>query len=1006
MPPKIKKNKNKKDSASEDSDSLLDLIDNFLSPSLSQKEIVKNAFNIQLKILKYIRSNENNCTRDQKLNEIYRKERKTIAGKLVFVASHLVKNQTQNSYSILNLIPSLIQNVDLKMQTYVQKLLDFDAPFAHQIPLLHAISELNKNNSLNIRLQEKLRDFVEKDKMVVPAVINVCIFNFDLHKSIKWAQLARETFLQSDKSDLPNSTILFKSKRSCSTDLCNAICRIIQGTEKLHQFDFFLMLALSCVNSIIVLQLIKFIIKKNRIIELSLKDCPLHMIPISNIIDIIYHISASKKFQKSQVNDLARLIFEAFISSRNAEILTFALFNNDNKNQFNNLFEATIQAISIASSEEPNFFLSNFDIMNILYAVPKKVSNQLIFPFLKVAIFDPHMLDGIITYLKKIITRPSNTEAVVKALCRLLNDDNNINIKIQKEIVGIISDVISSAYIRNIVFTKLSSYNLTKQMIPKIKQMVNKYKKIFKESETYSPNLNDIMTNLLEIDDNSEIIAPKDFPASTLALLLKLGDDPKQYFSTLTYKNIFFQNDSYFALQLALRADIYAKLSPFNHEAFVFFSEYLFEIDCIITKRESDIIGEWCSLLLNSDFVYNQILNYQNNQKIRYDPLLLYTLVRQISIGVVKSDEKLALSCYNLFIDINSKNTYSHDIECNLFPHKHFDTVYESYKEELTYVLSLQVKDPELKAIYNNKNYFDINIIYESLKLDLISGILSSRHFQSYLDIINMILPVCNESSNQLVNLISTIRFNNVSTFSELLCLTFSKTPAENLIALMSTFLDIAFNSNSKNQLLSNIFQTKVINDALLTQISKSMDSFLLNQKQIDDNILQIIYILMDNVHQPMPLKIVFHIISSVIKIAEKYYIDNFYQFKEKCEEWLDQNKSEVGAKNVGNYLAHLQIIESHLNHIEDNLSETSESDDDTDDNDKSKISLKKKNHKALTPFVKRKWRSKSKWIDNALKDESYSDENFADLEDFIVDYSPPNELYEEEEEAEFTDTD
>ena len=51
---------------------------------------------------------------------------------------------------------------------------------------------------------------------------------------------------------------------------------------------------------------------------------------------------------------------------------------------------------------------------------------------------------------------------------------------------------------------------------------------------------------------------------------------------------------------------------------------------------------------------------------------------------------------------------------------------------------------------------------------------------------------------------------------------------------------------------------------------------------------------------------------------------------------------------------------------------------------------MKKKKDKKLPHFVPRKWRSKSRWIDEGLKEVTDSDDNFADLEDFVVENSPP----------------
>ena len=55
-----------------------------------------------------------------------------------------------------------------------------------------------------------------------------------------------------------------------------------------------------------------------------------------------------------------------------------------------------------------------------------------------------------------------------------------------------------------------------------------------------------------------------------------------------------------------------------------------------------------------------------------------------------------------------------------------------------------------------------------------------------------------------------------------------------------------------------------------------------------------------------------------------------------------------------------------------------------------------------MNRFSSRKWRSKTKWIDDGLKHEYDSDDNYKDLEGFIVDESPPMSEEEQEEEESF----
>ncbi|OHT13717.1 hypothetical protein TRFO_16037 [Tritrichomonas foetus] len=1009
MPPCRKKSK-KDNQQEEHSKSLIKLTNSFLDPNSSQPEIVKNAFAIQLQLAKFTKSrkkrknmseNENHNDDNEKITEKNNqgaknnkksklakaqaeiKEREKFANHLISIIPEIFEKNSNNSFTILSLIPSLLQKIDSDDQVYIQQLLQYHAPFDQQLPLLHAISEIPQSLELTKLFQQKILDFVNDNPRIASAALNICIFNFEIQKSIQWAQIARETFILSSRNDLPNSAILLRSKRSCSKNFCNAICKAIQHLEKLHELDFFLILILSSVNSFATSQIMKYFIKNQRLNEFFLQNCPLFIVPFNNIIDALYYFSTSK-YIKTQTSELSRLISEAFIASENSDILTYCLYNDENNSIFLN---STIEAISIVSQKSPQLFLRNFDSIGVLYTASKKIVNKLIIPILNLSIIFPQLYDGVIVFLKKMAARPSCIEFAVNSLCTLVKISST-KTKIQQEVLSILFNLISSPFIRSIAFRRLSKMKFSKKIQQKISSEINKYKNCLGS---------EFFTDLIKEDETTGAVIACDFPSATLELLLSLKNNPKSFFYLIDLKNDNFEVSSHFSLQLALRADVYALLAPYHDDALIIFSEYLRAIDYLASDEERDLITEWCNLHLNKDFIKKLIIDCINQECSIDDPLLLYTLTRQIVISD-DIDKELIIACRKLFVKTTNsfQNNTKHILQCPFLPSEPFENVYLSFREELTIEIAQHIN-------IDTEN-IEIDVFIESMKNETINGLLTADHCQAYLKIFKAALPLSSESANRMFDLLASLKFDSISVFSEIVELCLFKSPLDDALIICRTLLNCAKGEDDSISLKSQPLRKNTY-----MKVSKYLANTIASDKRVDEEILNVLFELMTvEISSQQVCSSIFNAINSAIDVADGYYIDNFDVLKEKCDEWFSINKYNLDLKRCGRSMAKLQLINNHLQRLDqgyDDYDSYSDEDDDDIENrendDVPKPKRKKKKIAKINKFVTRKWRSKSKWIDDALKDETDSEDNYADLEDFVVDESPPPEAETEEEESE-----
>lgn len=1129
--------------------SLTSLLNNFLDPNLSQAEITQNAFTIQLQLAKCLSSRQvqksrnlltkatnmnlnDNANTDQKedgtdsdseefQDEPRTKKRKTkeqfdqkaqdkFAEKAISIIAHFLtpSNQfneneeiAQNILTIMNFIPSLLQKVDSSDQAYIQNLLqqidpNVPALFELQIPLLHSISEILHGPQLSASFQGKMKSFIKPNSTISSSLLNICIFNFEFQKNYQyqWAEIIRMVFLSSNRQELLNSSLLLKSKRTCSNELCIMLCRVLQQQkqdqrENLDKLDFFLILIISSINSIATNKLLKFLANNNRLNELTIKNCPLQIVPVNNIIDAIYSISSSKFLNATndQMKELSRIISEIFICSENSEILTFALFNED-ENKI--LLESTINAISISSKEAPQLFISNFDSVGVLYTVSKQIAGRLIKPILKLATIFTQLFDSIVIYLKKLTIQPSGTFIAIDSLCSLLKDlaeqqqvqqqqqnqenkrnkryqkkqtnknllveENQSNsIEMQLQVVKILGDLCSSSqYMRHIIFQRLSnivSY-LSEKVRVKVKKIANKYKELSLNPDLFLDLVSDkLVDESNQIDDDvftnsTNFVFAKEYPASELQLLISLGEPPSDFFYFVDFQDSNFRIDFHFALQLALRADVYAVLSPFNNDAFIIFSEYLKAIDYIASEEERKIISEWCSLRLDDAFVRNVIIEERYD-----DPLLLYTILRQINTSStfsIKNDNEIIMSCRKLFIKtaecdcgVPKLNLVKHHRKCKFLPKEAFNDVYDQFKEELTFHIG------QFCEYQNPNEFFDFGFFVDEMKKVIMGNAITGRHCQSYLDIFEKSLPVSSESAMKMFDLLATLKFADFKLFSTILELTFSKSPKNDAFVTANLLLSCV---KGENQTV--LVRKETLKNAVLIQLSKFISSVATDDDNDDESYDQMMSLLCDlmnfnQLNQAVCFSI-FKSINIIIKLfndnlnksrksdknfgtSNFFNFDKFIKFKNICENWFSINKPKIGVKRIATCSAYLQMAENVFNKQnnddeddDDDLNnnhnnneirdfgpefdvlfeklQNDEIDKDGDDeinieellsmndNNDNLKKKKKKKDKKLPHFVPRKWRSKSRWIDEGLKEVTDSDDNFADLEDFVVENSPP----------------
>jgi hypothetical protein len=903
---------------------LTKLADMFREPGISQSEIVQTSFDIQVAITKTIRSKR--PTRDAL---------ESLGDSLVSILGHLMQRHDWKSLAIISIIPSILHKVDDASQGLLQQILGLDGSFDRQLRLFHAISELSLSKDCSSAFYMRLLEVLRIDSKFGSSLLNIAIFLFESNQNRQWASLLREIFSQIPRPDLVNSALLLRSRRSSLRDLGSSISSEILRSETFFDSDFFLLLVLTSVSSVEVSKALKSLSKKRRLSQCTLKDYPLNVMNSMDVMDCFCCICSSKQ---TGVAEVARLLSEAFIASRNPEILTFALYNEDESKV---LLDATIAAIEMCTVHAPQASVEKLDLVSILYTSSKGTMERLIGSAVNLALSSPSLMQQQIVFLRKMVSRPSRAKLAVNSFCLLLNHSKEVDL----EVLQILNEPTGSPYRRSLVFRALSEVGLSRTCEARVRKNLTVREPTFRE---------------LFHRDESGLLVPVDFPAATLSLSLRhLGKKPADFLYLVEAAPRDFDSAISLPLQLSLRADAMATLAPFNADAFRIFCEYFRAIEVLAKPDERRIISDWCSLKLPSNFV-QEVLTTKKPTKF----LFHYVAIRQ----TVQSDAAVVQACLRLFNATQEMGNGYHPKCAFLLDEDRtlFDDIYVPFREELIVFLAKHVRVGDV----------DVQQFVDSMKVETLNFELTSRHCDGYLTIFESAFPVSVESSKNLFSILTSLVIDNCRMLARIVTLTLKKSPPDEAFVIANVLLNCA---TSDDQTV--VLKGKKMALTVVTELCHWLRQFVATADEIGnpivDFMLSLFAVRFDN---RSLLRSIFSIVTQIVKVRMKDpgsggEFKRLTEFKKACEAWFTKTRRQIGVRACGQCSAGLQIlVNRHQPEIED--------------------------FRLMNKFVSRKFRSRTKWIDEGLKEETDSDDNFADLEGFIVDESQPELDYDEEEDS------
>jgi hypothetical protein len=229
--------------------------------------------------------------------------------------------------------------------------------------------------------------------------------------------------------------------------------------------------------------------------------------------------------------------------------------------------------------------------------------------------------------------------------------------------------------------------------------------------------------------------------------------------------------------------------------------------------------------------------------------------------------------------------------------------------------------------------------------------------------------PVSPDSSEQLFSLLTTLVIRNQALVSRIVHMAFLKSPDDDaLIVANVLFRSATFQEQTI------VIDRPVIADQILVDVCSFLTKYFNNHAEISQLSLELAMAFFGL--ESLTRRLARRIFDLVMAIAKKgVQFEGIKEFRKSAERWMKASKTLIGPKLCGQCSASLQMLTS-----------------------RDRVELEPM--KSLNEFVARKWRSRTKWIDEGLRDETDSDDNFADLEGFIVEESPPITDYEEEEET------
>jgi hypothetical protein len=199
-----------------------------------------------------------------------------------------------------------------------------------------------------------------------------------------------------------------------------------------------------------------------------------------------------------------------------------------------------------------------------------------------------------------------------------------------------------------------------------------------------------------------------------------------------------------------------------------------------------------------------------------------------------------------------------------------------------------------------------------------------------------------------------------------ILRLIFKKSPDDDAFVVANAI----FRSATTDE--TTILLSARLRSSALTDVCGFLCGYVASHPEMTQSVLDLVheFFAMENI-SPGVANSVLRVIRAIADRGDRF--DGVSEFRKSAEKWIKSVKAITPAKERGRCSAALQMLGRRTPPEGDSLP-------------------------PLNAFVSRKWRSRKKWIDDALRDESDSDDNFGDLEDFIVEQSPPPDEHEEED--------
>lgn len=927
-----------------------ELLLSFLEPNISLQTVVQNTFNIQL-IISRESTNKNSdfASYAQTIYEMFEK---------------IDQFSSTALHPFLSIAPLILYRFDPIRQTYINRLLQFSFPTAISIPLFHSISELNLTNQILDIFIEQLTNFSINNPKSASSMLNIALYMYESKRDVRIALLIRKIFHYMDLSELPDCVFMIRQRRSHSHDLVNSIETSIRTCLK-HKSDFsvqnsdvFFLFTIVKLNLASGLRLLRFLIRIGIMQTKDIKDYNFKLLPPIDIIDCICGICSDRNMVK-HTDYLAQLFAQIFISSEYREIITFALYNQDESPTF---LTITYKAIDICAQKAKNLLLSAVDLFSILYSVNSTIQSNLLDTILRISASTPDLMDQALIYLKKLAVRNSSTKIAINKFCFLLSLIKESMQIYVTQILNILFQFISVPFSRNRIFKALRSLdknNLGQQGIDMINDTCRKY----------LPTI-DKFKDLISYDQFGNVVV-NDTPSVTIDLLIYLGADPREFLEIKKLKDYPIQPE-FDVNNLLLLTDVFAILAPYDEECFKIFCDF-----SIIIAQFSDGIKiqpkDWIEMCLNPNFAL-ELFQQKKSYPFIYQYFILDTL-KQIQLP-----ENVFEFIFSLFMqreDINQHFMEMIDEDVRL-------SVLMSYRESLVTLLCKE----------NNPLKIDLQDVLNNLEYDISNNDVSTSLLESYANLLQIHMNSNKKSVNKLLDMLRQIEFTDPVAVGSFVQLVLIKSPRDLFVELSKNIIN-DFASKTRSLFLRTKSSAKSI--PFITMLN-CLSAKIQLDKKIKTDLFDLLIEIINPAHQFAGKTVmcnIYNLLIQVVKLFKTDFPENYELFIQRSEAFAKTHARQTNPKQHGLLVALLTNYKASIS------------------GDKNKRQ-KDKYHSLVNPYGRQKWRSTNKFIDQALREQSSDDDdNYADLEGFIVEsdeenanktddnaesgFNPEEEEYEEE---------